>query len=289
MSTGLRKRGLSSLLKDRKAYRNRQYWSGRHVAITGGSSGIGLATTNLALDLGARVTVLALPDDHLEQLAASTAATSGRLVADPADVTRPDQVAGVLDRGRERHGPVGALITCAGIVRPDYFGSLSEEDFSRHMEVNFFGTLHAVREVLPDLQTAGSGSITCVSSAAGFLGVFGYGAYSPSKFAVKGLCEVLRQELRPQGVSVTVVCPQDVDTPMLEKELRGKPAELRALSGEKTITPQRVAREILTGTVAGRAEVLPGLSTKAVRLISGAAPGITARIMDRIIAKTQAR
>ncbi|MEU4233838.1 SDR family NAD(P)-dependent oxidoreductase [Nonomuraea sp. NPDC026600] len=127
-------------------------------------------------------------------------------------------------------------------------------------------------------------TITCISSAAGFLGVFGYGAYSPTKFAVAGLGEVLRQELRPHGITVTIVYPPDVDTPMLAKESPHKPPELRALSGgARALTPESVARAILAGTVTGRARVIPGAGTRALRLAAGAAPGLLSRYMDHVI------
>jgi 3-dehydrosphinganine reductase len=158
------------------------------------------------------------------------------------------------------------------------------------MEVNYFGTLNAVQEVLPDLKRTPNASITLLASAAGFVGVFGYSAYCASKFAVSGLGEVLRQELRPQGVSVTVVSPPDVDTPMLAGEQDLKPPELRALSsGEKPLTAEAVATALLRGTAAHRARVLPDFATRLLRFTSGAVPGLLARYMDRAIRRAAAR
>jgi 3-dehydrosphinganine reductase len=261
------------------------HWENRHVLVTGGTSGIGLATTRLLLAAGARVTALGLPDRYLDEL---TATAVPGLLAAPADVTDQEQLAAAFDLGRSAHGPVGALITCAGVVKPGYFTELTDADLRTHMEVNYFGTVHPIRLALPDLVRAGNASITCVSSAAGFVGVFGYGAYGPSKFAVRGLCEVLRQELRPRGVTVTVVCPTDVDTPMLAAENPAKPAELRALSaGESALSAGRVARDLLAGTAAGRAMVLPGAEAKALRWAAGTVPGLLARYMDHTIARTR--
>lgn len=261
----------------------RTFWNARHVVVTGGTSGIGLATTELLLAAGARVTVVALDDTMAATLRA--AAVPNLLIA-PADVTEPAQVTTALQAGRAAHGAIRSLITCAGIVKPGYFHELTDVDLRRHMDVNYFGTLHTIRSALPDLIAAPGGSITCISSAAGLVGVFGYGAYSPTKFAVRGLCEVLRQEYKPHGMTVTAVYPPDVDTPMLAAEQPLKPPELRALSdGASPLPADTVARALLHGTESGRASVVPGVSAKAVKWAAGAIPGLLARYVDAKIAR----
>ncbi|MFF2554055.1 SDR family NAD(P)-dependent oxidoreductase [Nocardia sp. NPDC058058] len=142
------------------------YWADRHVVITGGSSGIGLAVTELALGAGARVSVLALDDPAMTALAARTGEYDGRLATFTANVTSPDQIRAALNGARSQHGPIGAVIACAGIAKPGYFTELSESDFRNHMEVNYFGTLTPIREALPDMLTADRASITAISSSA---------------------------------------------------------------------------------------------------------------------------
>jgi 3-dehydrosphinganine reductase len=242
-------------------------WAGRHVIVTGGTSGIGLAATALLLAAGARVTAIGRGGRPLAGLAAL--AQPGLAVA-AADVSEPEQLAAAIDAGRAAHGPAGALITCAGLVPPGYFRDLAEADLRRHLEVSYFGTVHAIRLTLPDLLRAEQASITCVSSAAGFLGVSGYSG--PSKFAIGGLCEVLRQDLLPRGITVTVVSLDDADTPV--------PA---------AVSPERVARDLLAGTAAGRALVLPGAEAQALRWAAGTAPGPAGRDMDHAIARAAAR
>jgi 3-dehydrosphinganine reductase len=262
-----------------------EYWTGRHTVVTGATSGIGLATTRALLDAGARVTAVGLDDDAANRLAAER---HDDLLVAAADVRREDDLSAAFKQARARFGAVRSLICCAGITKPGYFTDLTTDDHRRHMDVNYFGTLSAVRQAVPDLITSGGGSITCISSAAGFLGVFGYGAYTPTKFAVSGLCEVLRQELKPRGITVTAVYPPDVDTPMLAGETPLKPPELRALSsGAGALSADHVARALIEGTERGRPRVVPGTSTRLLRFAAGATPGLLARYMDRTIARAR--
>jgi 3-dehydrosphinganine reductase len=229
--------------------------------------------------------VIGLADDFSRRLAAEQ--VDGVLVA-CADVRDEGQLHEAFKQGRQRFGSIRSLICCAGIVRPGYFADLTADDHRRHMDVNYFGVLNAVRAALADLTSGSGGTITCISSAAGFLGVFGYSAYCPTKFAVSGLCAVLRQELKPRGVTVTTVYPPDVDTPMLEGETPLKPPELLALSsGENPLSAERVARELIAATEAGQARLLPGAGTRLIGLAAGAAPGLLARYMDSRIARAQ--
>ncbi|MFF4579865.1 SDR family oxidoreductase [Streptomyces sp. NPDC001389] len=264
----------------------RPFWNGRHVVLTGGTSGIGLATTELLAEAGARVTVIALDGVEAQTLRGRRLAN---VVFAAGDVSDAGAVATALDRGRTAHGPIRSVITCAGITKPAYFHELTDSDLRRQMEINYFGTLHTVRGALSDLMSGGRGaSVTCVSSAAGLVGVFGYGAYCPSKFAVRGLCEVLRQEYRPHGITVTGVYPPDVDTPMLAGEQPLKPPELLALSnGERPLTARTVARAIVKGTESGRASVVPGAGTKVIKWAAGGAPSLLNLYVDMTIARAR--
>ncbi|MEV6770196.1 SDR family NAD(P)-dependent oxidoreductase [Nocardia sp. NPDC051030] len=264
-----------------------RYWEGRHVVVTGGSSGIGLEVTRSALAAGARVSVLALGDQALTELPTRMPAAAGRLAVIAADVSQAEQTRAAVELARERHGRIAALIVCAGIAKPDYFSRLAAEDFDKHMAVNYFGALNVIRDVLPDLRGRDRDSITVISSMAGVLPCFGYGAYSPSKFAVSALCEVLRQELKPTGVMVTVVLPPDVDTPQLAAEAATKPPELAALNASPPMPATAVARALLAGAARGRPTVIPSARARLIRRLTALAPHLTARLIDTIIARTQ--
>lgn len=249
--------------------------------MNGGSSGIGRAFVRDVASGGARVSVLALPDEDLEAAGTELAATGGRHELVGLDVTDPGAVTDAVRRVATSLGPCDVLLTCAGIAHPGYFQRLDDDVFRRTMEIDYFGTLHAVRAVAPEMIARRSGSIVGISSAAGLIGVFGYSAYAPPKFAVRGLLEVLRLELRPYGIHVGCVCPPDTQTPQLEYENRFKPPETYAISG--AIKPYRaevVAASIVDGMEHGRFLISPDWQTQVIARTAGLLRGTWFRYFD---------
>lgn len=260
----------------------KESFAGKHAVVTGGSSGIGLALTGLLTRAGARVSVLALDDHDLARLAAGPLAG---LRTFPVDVTDRRQVFAAVAAAEEAHGPADLLVTCAGVVLPGHFTELDLDEFEREMAVNYFGTLWAIRAAVPAMVRRGSGVVMAVASFAGLLGLFGYTAYCPTKFAVRGLCESLRAELKPRGVHVGCVFPPDTDTPMLAAEVPLKPAEAQASSMIPVMSAEDVARAVLRGAERRAARVYPGRRTPVLARAVMALPGVTAAVNDRDVAK----
>ena len=267
-----------------------QNLSGRHAVITGGSSGIGLATAHALGRRGARLTLLArrteVLDQAVEELAADGIEATGRSV-DVSD--HPALDAAMADAVTER-GPVDVLVCSAGLAQPGYFEQLDDDVFRQMMEVDYFGTLWSIRAVVDSMIERRTGSIVGVSSAAGIIGVFGYTAYGPAKFAVRGLLEALRAELAPYGIHVACCYPPDVDTPQLAYENQFKPDETRAISGSiQPISADRVAECILAGIDHRRFALIPDRGTRLLWAGSGVAPRVITAVTDRAAAKARAR
>ena len=262
-------------------------WRDTHVVVTGGSSGIGRAFVRQVVARGARVSVLALPDDDLDDTAAELRAAGATYEVAGLDVTDPAAVGAAMSRVTGALGPCDVLLTCAGIAHPGYFERLDDSIFRRTMEVDYFGTLYAMRAVVPAMIARGHGSVVGISSAAGLVGVFGYSAYSPTKFAVRGLLEVLRGELRPRGIHVGCVCPPDTDTPQLAYENRYKPAETFAISGAiKPYAADDVAASIVQGMERGRFLITPDWQTKVLARTSGLLRGLWFGYFDHRVSRT---
>ncbi|NLH80556.1 MAG: SDR family NAD(P)-dependent oxidoreductase [Phyllobacteriaceae bacterium] len=229
--------------------------------VTGGSSGIGLAAATRLARRGHPVVLIARRTEPLAEAAeAIREAVPGACVAARAlDVRDAAALARVVDETAAVHGPIAWLVASAGVVEPGLFVEQPLDSHRAQLEVNYLGTLHAVRAVVPSMRAAGRGRVVLVSSGAGLFGIYGYSAYAPSKFAVRGLAEVLRVELAEHGIAVTLVCPPDTDTPQLAAETAARPAATAAIAaGGGVWSADAVAEAMLAAATRGRFLVAPG-------------------------------
>ncbi|HVO44519.1 MAG TPA: SDR family oxidoreductase [Aggregatilineales bacterium] len=252
----------------------------QHAIITGGSSGIGKATAKLLASKGAHISIMARTqatlDEAKKEIEAARASGDQKVVALSADVSDRGQVEAAIQSAIAQVGAPDLLFTYAGLSHPGYFMDIPIDVFEKLMAVNYLGTLYAVRAVTPSMQQRRRGHIVLMSSAAGIVGVYGYTAYCPTKFAVRGFGETLRAELKPSGIRVSVVYPPDTDTPQLTEENKIKPLETKMISGNvKVWSADAVARVVLQGIERGAFNITPGLEPTLLGwLHSVAAPGL---------------
>ncbi|WOL13209.1 hypothetical protein Cni_G21978 [Canna indica] len=198
---------------------------GRHVLVSGGSSGIGFALARRAAAEGARVSILARDQTRLEEARdAIRLATGVDALVLVADVRDPAAVTSAL----EEAGPVDVLVCNQGVFLPLELEQQSMEEVRFTMDVNLMGTFHLIKAALPAMkrkaeETGVPASIALMSSQAGQVGVYGYSAYSASKFALRGLAEALQHEVIMDNIHVTLIFPPDTDTPGLAEELKRRP------------------------------------------------------------------
>lgn len=246
---------------------------GRLALVTGGSSGIGLAVARLLAERGMDVWLLARRADVLQSALADLASLrqspGQRFDALSVDVTDATQTAAAVAE-IEKIGIPDLVINCAGVARPGYVQELELDVFRQMMEVNYFGTLHTVKAVLPGMLMRGSGYLVNIASLAGLVGVFGYTAYGASKFAVRGFSDALRAELKLHGIGVSLAYPADTDTPQLAYENQFKPPETKAVSGGSGLmTTEAFAKVLLRGITRGQYMILPNFEGKLLYWLSG--------------------
>lgn len=266
----------------------------QHVLITGGSSGIGKATARLCASRGANIAIVGRDPIKLEQarseIAAAQLQNSQQVITIAADVADRNQAEQAIQTAIRQLGAPDLLITCAGIAHPGYFNELPIEIFEQTMAINYFGTLYCIKAALPVMESRGRGHIVVVSSGAGLIGIYGYTPYSPSKFALRGLAEALRGELKLAGIGISIVYPPDTDTPQLIAENRTKPPETKQITATaKTWSAEAVAQTILTGIEKRSFIIAPGQEMSVLaRLHSVLAPGLN-WYFDRIVTQTRSK
>ena len=266
-------------------------WQDKVALVTGGSSGIGLATARQLAEEGASVWILGRRQGLLDAAMSGTDGGRSRFCgAIRADVADWEQVQAAVEQVAEAAGTPDLLINSAGVTRPGYFQDLDLEIFRDMMEINYFGAVHLVKAVLPGMLARQSGTIVNISSRAGHLGMFGYTAYSGSKFALAGFSDALRLELKATEIQLSIVLPPDTDTPQLvyDKQYQPKEAsEVIRMAG--VMQPEEVAKILLRETARGRYMILPGLESQFwYRVISlGEGLGILYPVLDWLFRRAQ--
>jgi 3-dehydrosphinganine reductase len=262
--------------------RVRDYFSGKSVIVTGGSSGIGLAFAQKIAALGAEPVLVARRQSVLDDAKQTILrrVQGARVDTIALDVANEEEVSRVLG-ARMDERPVDMLVNNAGVVMPGRFLELASKEFRQMMDVNYFGAVHTSKAVLPHFARRRQGHVLNVSSLAGVLAIYGYTAYSASKFALVGFSQALRAEMWPHGVRVSVCFPPDTDTPQLAFENQYKPAETKAIAGTvKTLAPEAVADAMIDGMARGSFEIFPDLASRMVALGQGVLPGVARWVCD---------
>jgi short-subunit dehydrogenase len=169
------------------------------------------------------------------------------------DTTNMERLQPFLTEFINHHGVPDYLINVVGYAYPQYVQELTLNDYRACMEINYYGQLVPILVLLPHFMAARKGHIVNVSS------MMGYAAYAPTKFAIEGLTEALRHELKPYNIFFSVLYPPDTDTPGFEKENRTKPKECAMMSSKvKRLSAREVAEALVEGMIDKRYAILPG-------------------------------
>jgi NADP-dependent 3-hydroxy acid dehydrogenase YdfG len=191
--------------------------SGRTVAITGASAGIGEATALACARAGAAVALAARRRDRIDALAERIRADGGTAVAIQTDVGDEQQANAFVERAHGELGRLDALVNNAGVMLLGPIGGAPTEEWRRMVHVNVFGVLYCTHAALPLMRAQGAGDIVNVSSVAGRVARAGSGVYNLTKWGVGAFSESLRQETSGSGIRVTLIEPGAVATELIEQ------------------------------------------------------------------------
>ncbi|MBZ5661952.1 MAG: SDR family oxidoreductase [Acidobacteriia bacterium] len=196
--------------------------------VTGGSGGIGLAITRRLGRMGARVSICGKNPSKLDRAAAELRAAGIEVLALQTDVTRADQIAGLVRKSQQTFGPIDILVNNAGIGLFGPFQEKSEADWDAVLNTNLKSVFLVSREVAPEMIRRKSGHIINISSLAG-KNTFANGAiYCASKWGLMGLTGCLAEELRAHGIRVSVICPGSVATDFSGQSVKDPSKALQA-------------------------------------------------------------
>lgn len=262
----------------------------RNVLITGGSSGIGLALAKKFSALGANIRIIARHKEQLNQALTEISnykingsQTFGSLALDVTDEKKVQRA--VKQLAKENFIP-DILINSAGVAHPGEFINLDNTIFKWMMDVNYFGTVNVIKEIVPKMIEQKSGTIVNISSISGFVGIYGYTAYSGSKYAVRGFSDALRSEIKPLGLHVAIVFPPDTDTPQLKYENQYKPHITKEIAGSAgSLNPDKVAEVIINGIKKKKYIILPGVEAKLIYIANNILGRNLYPIIDYLVKK----
>lgn len=252
----------------------------RIAVVTGAASGIGKQVTSRLAGAGWLVVAVDLPGPRLEAVAEETGA-----LPHPCDVRDSNQVVATAQAVVERFGPIDRLVNAAGIGLAGRIEDLPGDAFERVMGVNYLGTVHWVKNVLPGMKVRGAGEVVLFASMSGWMPLPGMGAYTAAKFAVVGFAETLAMELENSGITVRCVCPGAVQTPMLDDVLaHGMLRRLTTLS--RPATPEQVIDAVEASLNRRRTGifVFPGIPAKVLWRARRLSPCLLGGVVRRLAA-----
>jgi NAD(P)-dependent dehydrogenase (short-subunit alcohol dehydrogenase family) len=230
-------------------------FNGTVAVVTGGASGIGLATAQALHAQGAHLVLADVNEAGLqaaaEQVRGETPESTARVATVVTDVTDDAQVRELMRAALELTGRIDLLVASAGIGRGGRIEDLPSAEMRQMLDVNVMGIYNCVQAVVPTMRAQGSGHIVLLSSVAGKVGVPTLSGYCASKWAVRGFSGAMRAELYGSGVGITTVYPAWVDTPMVQQATE----QSGGLEIEVLLKPEQVADEILQAVREGKRDL----------------------------------
>ena len=263
--------------------------AGKTVYITGAGGGMGLLASKMLAGLGAHIVTLdrSPSEAALHEIESARRSPEQRVASYQVDVADREMVLGTVGTAIAEAGAPDILINMAGIGGAAHLIDMKFETFDRVIKINIYGTRNVVEAVLPSMLARGNGKIVLVGSMGGIIPVYGYTAYGSSKFAVVGLVQCLRYELKPRGISVACFCPGEVETPGLaaeRKTLHPASAALKKIGGSMPV--EAAVRGLVKGIEHDEAMIIPGWKVKLTYWMHRITPDrLWNAITDAIVAK----
>jgi short-subunit dehydrogenase len=253
--------------------------SGRVAAITGASSGIGLAVAQHLAREGVAVVLGARRKERLDEAVRDIRRAEGRAESVVVDVTSEADVKRLVQHAVDTFRRLDIMICNAGF---GYYGTVEDtsvEIMQRMMDVNFMGTFYGARAALPLFRAQNSGHLIIVSSIVGQRGIAQMSGYSATKAAQVGFAESLRTEFSGTPIAVSVVFPVSTETEFRSAMRRDYGHSVSGLGPKQSVDD--VARAIVACVRKPRPEVYPHAKSRALTIVNAVAPGLTDKVVRK--------
>lgn len=283
--------GAGAIMAARAAIRNLGAYDFNHkvVLITGGSRGLGLVMARQLAEEGARLVLCARDEFELEDARMELAGNGADVLVQNCDVTIAQQVNDMITNVQNEFGPIDVLINNAGIIHAGPVTEMNLQDFEEAINTHYWGPVHTIMAVLPSMKARGGGLILNVSSIGGKISVPHLVPYSASKFALTGLSEGLRAELKKYNINVTTATPGLIQTGSPRHAfVKGQHKQEYALfkivdsSPLTSMSAEATAKKILDGLRFGDAEVTTTLPAKFAALLHGLSPELMTNVFGMV-------
>lgn len=248
----------------------------RTFLVTGAASGIGLELARALLARGERVCAC---DVNVAAMQAGLRGGSDQLRVEALDVRDPEAWNRVIDAVVAEWGGLDVLCNIAGVLRDNWVQDDTPADVHFHFDINVKGVIFGVQSALRHMLPRGQGHIINIASMAALSPVPGLGLYSASKFAVRSYSLAAGMELADKGIAVTAICPDAVQTPMLDIQ-KGKEQAALTFSGARALTSGEVVAGIFQALETRQLELVLPLWRGATAKFANAFPGVAARGLD---------
>ena len=226
-------------------------FNNKHVFIFGASQGLGKAVALLLSEQGIKLSIGARNTELLSKVKNLCLKKNSKTLVEfyQVDITKKEEIIKALENSIEKYGFPSLIINCAGISHPGFFLDLNLDIYYKDMELNYFGNLKVLKTAFKFYKKLGNNcdlDIVCVGSVLGLIGSIGYSSYVPTKYALKGLLDVLRYETLTSKIKLHYYAPSNIDTPGFLIENKTKPKLVKEMEDNaQTISAEKAAEILL--------------------------------------------
>jgi 3-oxoacyl-[acyl-carrier protein] reductase len=256
------------------------------IVITGAASGIGMHLAKVFYEKNFSIVVT---DINIKKLALIFSDTDRRLVVEH-DISIPSSWESMVEKTIKAFGTIDYLFNVAAIIEPNFVNSYDLSSIDKHFDINTKGTIYGIKIIGDIMIKKRSGHIINVASLAGLAPIYGIALYSASKYAVRGYSLAVAQELRKHNVYCTVICPDLVDTPMLDQQLEFDDETALTFSGNgKPLKVKDIETAFIRAMLKKPLEICVPTSRGITAKIANFFPEITFYLTNKLVAKGRER